>query len=276
MNQSASSWTLITVTYNNLEELRTWWQGVELNGARWIVVDNNSSDGGPEFAERMGAEVVRLGQNLGFSRANNVGLRAARSTYVAFVNPDVTVDTSSLEILERVISERDAIVSPQLTNPDGSIQPNGRGLPYLVDKLAHRGMILPGSSVTNYLPDTSRAPTYVAWVMGAAVCGSTERIRAAGGWDERYFLYYEDHAFGLDAWARGQEVILVPGVSWVHAWKRDTKKFRIQPWIREIASAWRFYSRHPELLMVPFPGVRRRWRGQFHRFGAPVEQQGAS
>lgn len=276
MNQDMSSWTLITVTYNNLEELRSWWQGVQLRGARWIVVDNNSTDEGPDFAEGLGAEVIRLAQNIGFSRANNVGLRAVRTTYVAFVNPDVTVEIPSLAVLERVISERDAIVSPQLTNPDGSIQPNGRGLPFLVDKLAHRGIVLPGSSVDSYLPDTSHGPTYVAWAMGAAVCGETDRIRSAGGWDERFFLYYEDHAFGLDAWARGQEVILVPSVSWVHAWKRDTKKFRIQPWIREVASAWRFYSRRPGLLMVPFPGVRRRWHGRIHQFGSLVEQKGVS
>lgn len=276
MNQDASSWTLITVTYNNLKELRTWWQQTELHGARWIVVDNNSTDGGPEFAEGLGAEVIRLGQNVGFSRANNIGLRAASSTFVAFVNPDVAVDTSSLGVLERIIAERDAIVCPQLVNPDGSVQPNGRGLPFLVDKLAHRGMMLPGSSVTNYLPDTSSGPTYVAWAMGAAVCGATDRIRRAGGWDERYFLYYEDHAFGLDAWSRGQEVIVVPSVSWVHAWKRDTNRFRIQPWIREVASASRFYSRHPELLRVPLPGARRRWHGRLHRFGAPVNQRDVS
>jgi N-acetylglucosaminyl-diphospho-decaprenol L-rhamnosyltransferase len=276
LKHDASAWTLITVTYNNREELRTWWEGTELHGAQWIVVDNNSSDGGPEFAEGLGAEVIRLGQNVGFSRANNIGLKAARSAYVAFVNPDVKVDASSFEVLERIISERDAIVCPQLRNPDGTIQPNGRGLPFFVDKLAHRGITLPGSSVEGYLPDTSHGPTYVAWAMGAAVCGETERIRSAGGWDERYFLYYEDHAFGLDAWTRGQEVIVVPGVSWVHAWKRETKAFRIQPWIREIASASRFYFRYPELLLAPIPAVRRRWRGQAHNFGTPVKQRGAS
>ncbi|TPV52598.1 glycosyltransferase [Pseudarthrobacter phenanthrenivorans] len=271
MINDSSAWTLITVTYNNIEELRTWWAGTELGGARWIVVDNASTDGGPELAEELGAEVIRLGENLGFSRANNIGLQAVRSRYVAFVNPDVRVDATSFGVLERIITESDAVVCPQLKNPDGSIQPNGRGLPFFLDKLAHRGMKLPGSSEASYLPDTSHGPTYVAWAMGAAVCCGSERIREAGGWDERYFLYYEDHAFGLDAWARGQEVIVVPNVHWVHAWKRETKGFRIQPWIREIASASRFYGRYPELLFPPSQKARNRWRGQAHKFGTRVK-----
>lgn len=270
MKHDGSEWTLITVTYNNAEELREWWSQADLLGARWIVVDNDSSDGTADYAETLGAEVIRSAANVGFSRANNVGLREVTSRFVAFVNPDVRVDASSLRLIGQLAAEHDAIVCPQLCNPDGTVQPNGRGLPYLWDKLAHRGIRLPYSSLVSYIPDTSSATTYVAWAMGAAICGESSKIKAFGGWDERYFLYYEDHAFGLDAWSRGQKVILAPQARWTHAWKRETKGVRIKPWMREIASAARFYRQHPELLLPHGTKGRSSWRGVEHIFGAAV------
>lgn len=270
MSRSASDWTLITVTYNNAQELRDWWDGVDRDGARWVVVDNNSSDGTADLAERLGADVLRLPRNVGFSRANNYALGQTVTKYVGFVNPDVSVDGASLQALGKIATDRDAIVCPQLGNPDGTTQANGRGVPFLWDKLAHRGIAFPGSSLADYLPDTSRRNTFVAWAMGAAVCGETERIRSAGGWDEKYFLYYEDHAFGLDAWARGQEVIVVSDVVWTHAWKRETKGLRLRPWLREIASASRFYSTYPHLLLPPTSKRRRLWQGSSHVFGEPI------
>lgn len=263
-------WTLATVTYNNSAELDEWWSGNDLQGARWIVVDNNSSDGSADIASALGADVIRLSENVGFSKANNVALTRAQSKYIAFVNPDVRVKASTLEEIGNVIREKHAVVCPQLINPDGTTQPNGRGLPFLVDKMAHRGVNLPGSSLTDYLPDTSSGPTYVAWAMGAAVCAEVQWLRSLGGWDERYFLYYEDHAFGLRAWEHGRPVILLPSVQWTHSWKRATNRAKLMPWLREFASAGRFYSQYPGLLIPPASGRRRQWKGQRYSFGAPI------
>lgn len=273
MNVDIHEWTLITVTYNNALELKEWWEGVDLGRATWFVVDNASCDGTPELAEGMGARVIRLSENVGFSRANNIALSKTESRYVAFVNPDVRVDSAALPELGRIATRRDAVVSPQLCNPDGTLQPNGRGLPFLLDKLAHRGLVLPGSSLKEYLPDTSAGQTFVAWAMGAAICAETSRIRAAGGWDEKYFLYYEDHAFGLAAWMRGQEVIIVPDVIWTHAWKRETRGIRLKPWLREIASATRFYAQHPEFLLPRRSAAQMRWKSMSYKSGKLVPKE---
>jgi N-acetylglucosaminyl-diphospho-decaprenol L-rhamnosyltransferase len=270
----AADWTIVTVTYNSGSDLAEWWSSPDLNGARWIVVDNDSRDDSAERALTLGAEVIRLGENVGFSKANNIALSRASTRYIAFVNPDVRIDVDSLGKIAELMTERGAIVCPQLVNPDGTPQPNGRGIPFLADKLAHRGLRVPGSVLSEYLPDTSSGPTYVAWAMGAAVCAEVETLREAGGWDERYFLYYEDHAFGLHAWERGQEVIVLPSVRWVHAWKRETKRLRLQPWFREVASASRFYSQYPSLLMPPTSSRRSRWSGRLHKFGAPANVEG--
>jgi N-acetylglucosaminyl-diphospho-decaprenol L-rhamnosyltransferase len=251
------SWTLITVAYNSAPELRRWWDGVDLGGCRWIVVDNASTDDSVATARSMGAEVIALDRNVGFAAANNVALAAATSEWVAFVNPDIAVNVTTLPRLALLAARHEAIVAPQLVDPDGSVQANGRGLPFLVDKLAHRGVTLPGADVSQYLPDTSGRATYVAWVMGAAVCARRETFRRIGGWDERYFLYYEDHELGLTAWEHGIPVLVDGTVSWTHEWKRATTRWEWAPWKREIRGAMTFFRRHPELL-----GRRRRITAQ--------------
>lgn len=246
-------WTIITVCFNSARHLNARWKSIPEAGGRWIVLDNCSSDGSAELAKDLGAEVVRLPSNIGFARANNVALKMVNSVFVAFVNPDVWIDYDTFERLGISCTERRALVAPQLVNLDGSTQANGRGMPYLFDKLAHRNLKLPGSRLDEYLADGANKlePYFVTWVIGAAVCGRRVDVLAAGGWDERYFLYYEDHQLGLDAWRAGIPVMLDPGVRWIHEWERATMRWEIRPWRREIASAVRFYARHP-FLVLPF------------------------
>ena len=261
MNVSlGADWTLITVTYNSARVLRAAWESADFGGARWIVVDNASSDDSVEVAKDLGADVVALSHNRGFSRANNVGLTGVSTPWVGFVNPDVTVrGAKDLERLARISTANGrALVAPQLVNRDGTEQPNGRGLPYLLDKFAHRGIRLPGSKVNEYARIGLQSPTYVAWAMGAALAGPTDVVRRLGGWDERYFLYYEDHDLGLRAWMNGVSVVLDPEVRWPHDWKRATANLSVAPWRHEVRSATTFFATYPDLLRLR-RRVEQRW-----------------
>lgn len=244
-----SDWTIITVTFNSAHQLRAAWPCADIGLARWIVVDNASSDDSALVAEVLGAEVVRLPRNIGFAAANNIGLRQVRSPWVAFVNPDVEVaGAHDLDRLASVSVMNRALVSPQLLNTDGTMQPNARGLPFVVDKMANRSVRLPGSRPRDYTRTDLTAPTFVAWTMGAAVMGPSETVRQLGGWDERYFIYYEDHDFGLRAWRCGVPVVVDPGVRWRHGWDRATSRLSRTAWQHEIRSARKFYSAYPELV----------------------------
>jgi GT2 family glycosyltransferase len=124
---------------------------------RWIVADNSSSDGSAAAAEELGAEVVHLPRNVGFAAANNLGLQLVASRYVAFVNPDVTIDANSLAVLEALIDRYNAPVAPQLVIEDETAQASARGLPFLVDELAHRGIRLPFRNIEQYVPEVRGA-----------------------------------------------------------------------------------------------------------------------
>src|SRR5258705_8666923 len=83
--------------------------------AEVVAVDNGSTDGAADAAEQNGARVLRMGANLGFSRAVNVGIEACRTELVALVNSDVEPEP---EWLERLAG---AMESPEVWFATGKI-----------------------------------------------------------------------------------------------------------------------------------------------------------
>ncbi|RZU66518.1 hypothetical protein EV379_2876 [Microterricola gilva] len=251
--RSESPWcSLITVTHNSRKALEEFWGKNDAvpSDVEWIVVDNCSTDGSAELAERLGAtRVIRLTENLGFGLANNKGFEIARGQFVGFVNPDIRVKYADLKALELVATENQAVVSPQLMNADGSVQPNGRGFPFLLDKVRNRlgsGEKLHGSYL---LFSESDEPRMVCWLMGASIFAARQSIEMFGAWDSHFFLYYEDKDFCLRAWKAGVPVAVVPRVRWTHGWARETSNLSATPWKRELASMFKFYGRYPEFLL---------------------------
>jgi len=247
---SADPWcSLITVTHNSSRTLAHFWtQSGASSGVEWIVVDNASTDDTVEVARSLGAHVIELAENKGFSFANNVGYRAASADFVGFLNPDVRLDIAALRTLQRVSREHQAVVGPQLLNHDGSPQPNGRGFPTLAAKIRNR---LRGDDPRYQLFGLDEAPRPVVWLMGAAVLGHRAEIDRFGAWDPHFFLYYEDSDIGLRSWKAGVPVLLVPTARMLHGWARETAGgFRLAPWRREIASMTKFYARYPSLLLT--------------------------
>ncbi len=245
----APRWTLITVTYNSAPALKKFWGRNPIPPhIEWIVADNASTDDSVDVARAMGARVVRITRNVGFSRANNIAFSRARGEFVAFLNPDVRAEFSDLVILERALSVgRATLVGPQLMNEDGTLQPNGRGFPFLLDKIAHR--VHPPAVDGNYLRTVDQDQEVdVVCLMGAAVAGRRDWLARLGPWDPRYFIYYEDHELGLQNAATGGVTRLVGTVRWVHGWARETTRLSLRPWLREFSSFMKFYSRHPEFL----------------------------
>lgn len=243
-------WSLITVTYNSSEALRRFASPDIPEGVEWLVVDNASRDDSAATARRLGGSVTVLPRNVGFAAANNHALRRARGRYVAFVNPDVRVDYDDLERLAQHLdhASEPLLLAPQLLDPDGTPQPNGRGVPTLPRKVLHR---LDGTRARRYqIYADPQASRYVSWAMGAAIVGRRSTLAELGGWDDRFFVYYEDHDLGLRAWRAGVPVVLVGDVRWVHGWARETSSRSWAAWKLELHGMARFFARYPSLLVT--------------------------
>lgn len=242
------SWSLITVAYNSASMLQRYWSDARPADVEWIVVDNNSSDDSVAVARALGASVIESPINQGFSAANNIGLAVAKGAYIAFVNPDVAVNYSDLPSLAARIDDVGGLVSPQLTNEDQTLQPNGRGMPLLLHKVLNRTSSRERLHGTYLLFAYADDEKYVFWLIGAVVAARIETFKAMDGWSEKFFLYYEDKDISIRAWRAGYPVVLLGAFRWAHGWARETTKFKLKPWIREISSLSRFYSLYPEFI----------------------------
>ncbi|MGC4748938.1 glycosyltransferase family 2 protein [Micromonospora sp. DT201] len=270
---TAHSWSVVTVTYNSAETLRQCWAGAA-KPYEWIVVDNCSADDSVAVAEELGARVIRLPENVGFSKANNVGAREAAGNYVLFANPDLEIEPTGFDVLQAHIDVHGGLAAPQLVTSEGVLQPNGRGFPYATAKLGNRKVWPLSRMHASYrIIAKPGEAIWVAWAMGAAIAARKADFLAMGGWNEEFFLYYEDHELGLRAWRHGLPVALLGDVRWTHHWARATNSFR---WSRahsfELQSARTFFGMFPEFL-IGLPLASRRNRQAASLIGSPVPAQ---
>lgn len=255
-------WSVVTVSYNSASDLREFGPASLNDSIEWIVVDNASTDDSVAVARDLGASVVPMRGNHGFATACNAGFHEATGDYVAFFNPDLAWDAKILEDLRVKLDRVGAcLLGPQLLNSDGSLQPNGRGVPSLIRKIRNR---TPWPSAGYRIECDGDEDRFVAWLMGAAVVGRRETLKAIGAWSEKYFVYYEDHDLGLKAWSEGVPCIITGGVRVRHGWARETASISRSAWINEITGAVKFYTSHPSLL---FSSKARSYKyGNLHAF----------
>jgi N-acetylglucosaminyl-diphospho-decaprenol L-rhamnosyltransferase len=191
-----------------------------------VVVDNGSADGSAAAvrAEFPAVTVLQPGANLGYARAANLGAAATRAPVVAVLNADTEIEPgTSAALVGRFDAEpRLGAVGPKLHNPDGSRYPSARSAPSLGDAIGHAllGGIAPGNRFTRAYrqldidPDLARP---VEWVSGAAVWLRREALDRVGGWDEQFFMFFEDVDLCRRLERDGWEVTYEPAGHVVHA-----------------------------------------------------------
>jgi N-acetylglucosaminyl-diphospho-decaprenol L-rhamnosyltransferase len=181
---------------------------------RWqvVVVDNASSDGSAEVADRLGATVIRSEQNVGFARAANLGARGTETDYLIFLNPDTVAEPGSLSRLLEVVA-RDpsiAIGSALLKNEDGTptamIYPAFYTFRWSATRLVGVGRL--GFGRRRPRRPRPGGLTTVHWAPGACLGLRRETFSAVSGFDERFFLYAEDMDLCLRARQLGRIVIV--------------------------------------------------------------------
>lgn len=252
----------VLVNYNAGAELRTALQSVadEMRGRTWeaVVVDNASTDGSErivgEFAPQ--ARLIPNSRNVGFGRGINQGVAASRAAAILVMNPDCRLEAGALAALRSELDTHPAcaIVGPRILDPDGSLQGSVRGDPDMLTGLFGRASALrriaPGLRVARRnvladpdLPHGTRSVT-VDWMSGACLLARRDAFEAVGGFDERYFMYWEDADLCRRLRARGYEVRYVPGAVAVHCVGQSSRTARAASIRAFHASAYLYYSTH--------------------------------
>jgi GT2 family glycosyltransferase len=251
----------ILVNYNGGPELRAALQSIadELSGVSWegFVVDNHSTDGSQAVVQEFASttKLIQNEANIGFSRAVNQGIAAASAPLVLIMNPDCLLTPGALAVLRGEIEafENCAIVGPRILNPDGSVQGSARGDPNMLTGLFGRTTMLrrlmpdlPVSrrNVIEGAERDGRRSIVVDWLSGACMLARRAALESVGGFDERYFLYWEDADLCRRLRARGYQIRYAPVATAVHRVGHSSRGVRAAAIRAFHESAYTYYATH--------------------------------
>ena len=263
---------VIVINFNTSAQARTCIEtaAADLAGRAWaaIIVDNASSDGGPAALQGLPRTTVMANaRNAGFGAAVNQAARATGAPLLWLLNPDCEVLPGAFAALNAALDRHPecAIAAPQLLNADGSVQASARGEPSAWTGLFGRNTLLtrffPSSAVARRnlpaadLVASGAESAPVDWVMGASMLVRREPFDLVGGFDQRYFLYWEDADLCRRLRERGWSTRYVPGARVIHSGGASAKTRSREATRAFHRSAYLYYATH----LVPSPWHPARW-----------------
>ena len=189
-----------------------------------VMIDNASTDETAGFVRDRWAsvDVIHAPANIGFARANNLGIRRTSGGLVLLLNPDTVVLPGAIDTLIAALETRPdaAIAGPRLVDRAGRAELSFGAMlsPFndLRQKMLVRGADRDVGIIRAYVERATRQPRDVDWVSGAAMLVRRGDAEAVGLLDERYFMYAEDVDFCAAVRARGRAVLFAPAAEVVH------------------------------------------------------------
>jgi|CXWL01.1.fsa_nt_gi GT2 family glycosyltransferase len=223
-----------------------------------VVVDNASSDGSADAVEAIApwVRLVRNRENVGFGRGVNQGIAATKAPLVLLMNPDCAIEPGAALALARVLRDDPAcaLVGPKILDPDGTVQGSARGDPDMLTGLFGRTSLwrrlMPASALSKrnvVLEDAARPMTgslVVDWLSGACVLARRSALERVGGFDERYFLYWEDADLCRRLRGAGLKVRYAPSAVAIHQVGGSSRTARAASIRAFHTSAYLYYATH--------------------------------
>jgi GT2 family glycosyltransferase len=274
---SGAELSVVIVNYHNweqtaflVEQLRASY--VMQEGRAEVVIVDNHSPPNP-MAGRLrrlpGVSLRRWERNHGFARAANEGCRLSRGSWFLLLNPDVTAPEGFLDDVFKLgeclqdEEPRVGILGFGLQNSDGTRQRSAGPFPSLGSTLAR--LALPRKRRKYHWQSHAKSAA-ARWVTGCCVLVRGDCFRELGGFDEDFFLYYEDVDLCRRALARGWTVREEPALRVVH--HHPLHKRKVPPHLRLCtrhalltysAKHWPAWQHH---LLAAIVRIEAWWRGK--------------
>lgn len=198
--------------------------GFELD--RVVVVDNASADGSSRELDRLGLPltIIQNGENRGFAAACNQGAQNSRAHYLLFLNPDTRVPADTLAKSAQWMANTEArntgILGVQLIGEDGEVSRSCARFPAPSMFLAK--MLGVNRIISRFVPDhfysewDHKDSRYVDQVMGAYFLVRRGVFDQLGGFDERFFVYFEEVDFSFRARRAGWKTYFLASAQCFH------------------------------------------------------------
>lgn len=234
--------SIIIVNYNVKEFLAnlfdTLYKALEGIEAEIIVVDNDSHDGSQEYIKQYHPRVtlIESRENLGFSKANNLGLKIAKGRYLLLLNPDTLVREDTFRAMMDAMDKDDTIgmAGCKILNPDGTLQLACRrsfpGPWVSFCRITGLSSLFPNSKLfarynLTYLDENDSYE--VDAISGSFMMLKREVYEKIGGLDESYFMYGEDLDWCFRVQKAGFKVYYIHNTQIIHYKGESTKRSNI-------------------------------------------------
>jgi N-acetylglucosaminyl-diphospho-decaprenol L-rhamnosyltransferase len=228
-----------------------------------VVVVDNVPGGDRELAQALtgsSARIVSRPDNPGYGGGINAGVATLDSDigWILVVNPDITLDEGSLNELVRVgdSDPRIGALGPRIRDFDGTTYPSARAIPSLRLGVGHAllGDLVPGNPWTRRYHqfadyDTERD---AGWLSGACVLVRRTAFDNIGGFDDEFFMYFEDVDLGFRLGHSGWRNVFVPGATVEHEGGHSTRQHSTSMIAAHHTSARRWVvKRYPGIVWWP-------------------------
>lgn len=165
-------------------------------------------------------KVINNATTKGFGANHNAAFGLTGAPHFCVLNPDIRFVQDPLPALVELLADPSVgVVAPLIVNPAGGIEDSARRFPMPAGILKKACF---GSSEPDY--DAGEALIYPDWVAGMFMVFRAETFRAAGGFDEGYFLYYEDVDLCWRLKRRQLRAALLPTVRATHDARRTSHR----------------------------------------------------
>lgn len=185
-----------------------------------IVLTRNIPEASGVVADSL-IEIIENAAPKGFGANHNAAFLNCHQPFYCVLNPDIELDGNPFPTLLHCLDDSAAaLAAPLILAPDGEVEDSIRHFPTVGALLRKafggpdgRYAIAPGGLA--FSPD---------WVAGMFMLFRSSAYARLGGFDEGYFLYYEDVDICNRAWQVGMKVIACPSVSAIHDARRDSRR----------------------------------------------------
>jgi N-acetylglucosaminyl-diphospho-decaprenol L-rhamnosyltransferase len=200
-----------------------------------VIVTLNVAEELPAAPPRLAVEIVRNSSRKGFGANHNAAFRRATGTIFCVLNPDIRFSADPFAALVAELADRRVgVAAPLVVDAAGRLEDSARRFPSAWTLTAKLLGLAPRLDYA-----IGSEPFSPDWVAGMFLAFRREAFAAVEGFDERYFLYYEDVDLCRRLRASDFDVRLVPGACVTHLARRESRRrFRHLRW--HVASVMRY------------------------------------
>lgn len=225
-----------------------------------IVVDNGSSDGSQEAVRATfpQVQIIENNANLGFAKANNIGMKASKGRFICLINSDVKVLDGCLEKLVCYMDQDTStgISGPKILWPDMTLQDSCRKFPNLWNNICdflHLNRLFPKSDIfsgEHMMFFDHMTIRNVEGLVGCFLMIRKEALEQVGLFDEQFFIYSEETDLCKRFFDNHWKIKFFPDAQAIHYGRKSSSQDALRFSFEQLKSKIQYWEKHHNRISV--------------------------